>query len=146
MLVYPSDGKYETQIPLLGAKTFGVDMVDAICMAQDLMEAIVSYRIENGSDVPQESITSDVWKDMPDGGCAVVLFTDGRVPEAEDMTVKDAADILGVSASRVYAMCKDGVLDSRKLGNAVMVSTRSVRERQNEEVRSGRPKKELASV
>ena len=42
------------------------------------------------------------------------------------MTVQDAADILGVSASRVYAMCRDGVPDSRKLGNAVMVSAADV--------------------
>lgn len=146
VLVYPSDDKYEAQIPLLGAKTFGVDVMDAIYMAQDLMETIVSYRIETGSDIPQETITSDAWNNMPDGGCAVVLFTDGRVPETEDMTVQDAADILGVSASRVYAMCKDGVLDSRKLGNSVMVSTKSVRERQNAEVRPGRPRKECAVV
>ena len=54
------------------------------------------------------------------------------------MTVQDAADILGVSASRVYAMCRDGVLDSRNLGNAVMVNAKSVGERQNAEVRPGR--------
>ena len=146
VFVYPSDDKYEAQIPLLDAKTFGADMMDAIYMAQDLMETIVSYRVENGSDVPQESITSEAWKDMPDGGCVVVLFTDGRVPETEDMTVQDAADILGVSASRVYAMCRDGVLDSRKLGNAVMVSAKSVKERQNAEVRLGRPKGKLTAV
>ena len=146
VLVYPSDDKYEAQIPLLNAKTFGVDMLDAIYMAQDLMETIVSYRVENGSDIPREIITGDAWKDMPDGGCVVVLFTDGSVPETEDMTVQDAADILGVSTSRVYAMCQDGVFDSRKLGSSVMVSAKSVRERQNAEVRPGRPKKELASV
>jgi excisionase family DNA binding protein len=146
VLVYPSDDQYEAQIPLLGAKTFGVDMMDAIYMAQDLMETIVSYRIESDLDIPQESITSDVRKDMPDGGCVVVLFTDGRVPETEEMTVQDAADILGVSTSRVYAMCKDGVLDSRRLGNAVMVSTKSVKERQNAEVRPGRPKEKLTAV
>ena len=29
VLVYPSDDKYEAQIPLLNARTFGVDMMDA---------------------------------------------------------------------------------------------------------------------
>jgi hypothetical protein len=38
------------------------------------------------------------------------------------------------------------VLDSRRLGNAVMVSTKSVKERQNAEVRPGRPRKELTAV
>ena len=62
------------------------------------------------------------------------------------MTVQDAADILGVSASRVYAMCRDGVLDSRKLGNAVMVNAKSVGERQNAEVRPRRPKGKLTAA
>ena len=43
-------------------------------------------------------------------------------------------------------MCKDGVRDSRKLGKAVMLSTRSVRERQDAEVGPGRPKKTLRMI
>lgn len=146
VLVYPSDDKFEAQIPLLDARTFGDDMTEAIYMAQDLMETIVSYHVEEGIEVPQEELADGIRCEMPDGGCMVVLFTDGMVPEVEDMTVQDAADILGVSASRVYAMCRDGVLESHKLGSSVMVYTDSVRKRQNADVRSGRPKKELATV
>lgn len=145
-LVYPSDDKYEAQIPLLDAKTFGNDIAEAVYMAQDLMETIVSYYVEEGIEVPQEELTNDIRYEVPDGGCLVVLFTDGMVPEVEDMTVQDAADILGTTPGNVYAMCNRGKLRHHKVGNTVLVYADSVRERQNSDVRPGRPRKELATV
>ncbi len=57
------------------------------------------------------------------------------------MTVKEAADILGVSNARIYAMARDGVLESTKVGNMLLLSTESVRKRYNEPRKAGRPKK-----
>ena len=139
--VYPSDDKYEAQIPLLDAKTFGDDIAEAVYMAQDLMETIVSCYVEEGIEVPQEDLTEGIRHESPDGGCMVVLFTDGMVPEVEDMTVQDAADILGTTTNNIYALCNRGKLKHHKVGSTVLVYTDSVRERQNTDVRPGRPKK-----
>ena len=141
-LVYPSDDKYEARIPLLDAKTFGDDVAEAVYMAQDLMETIVSYYIEEGIDIPQEELTGDIRYEVPDGGCMVILFTDGMVPEVEDMSVQDAADILGTTTNNIYALCNRGKLRYHKVGSTVLVYTDSVKERQNSDVRPGRPRKE----
>jgi len=41
-------------------------------------------------------------------------------PETSEMSASNAADILGVSDKRVYALCASGALESRKVGNTVM--------------------------
>lgn len=146
VLVYPSDDKYEAQIPILDARTFGDDMMEAIYMAQDLMETIVSYYIEEGIEVPQEELTEGIRCEMPDGGCVVVLFTDGMVPEVEDMTVQEAAGILGTTTNNIYALCNRGKLRYHKVGSTVLVYTDSVRKRQNADVKPGRPKRERATA
>ncbi len=139
---YPSGNGYEVNVPDLGVFTQGDDLMDAAYMAQDLVETYVSMLMEDGDRVPEATYG----RKSPDGGYVMLIATDGKVPETEDMSVQDAADILGVSASRVYAMCRDGVLKSHKIGNTVMVYTSSVKERQNSHVRSGRPKKELTTA
>jgi len=139
-VVYPSGNKYEAYVPLLDAYTFGDDAIDVMYMAQDLIETIVSCMVEDGEEVPQDQVIGK--RPDPDGGFVAMLFTYGDVPEEPDMSVQDAADMLGVTTSRVYALCRNGQLESHKVGTTVMVSAKSVRERFDAEVRPGRPKKE----
>ena len=103
-LIYPSDDKYEAKIPAFSVTTFGVDMPDAIYMAQDLMETIVSYYVEEGIEVPQEDLTDDMKHEIPEGGCIAVLFSDRLVAEVKDMSVQDAADSLGTSTNSIYTL------------------------------------------
>ena len=57
------------------------------------------------------------------------------------MTADEAADILDVSRSRIYAMVRDGILKARKVGATLMISTESVKERFNSPRKAGRPRK-----
>ena len=143
-LIYPSDDKYEAHIPALDATTFGADMQDVVYMAQDLIENIVAYYVDEGIEVPQEDLSDGVGREMPDGECVAVLFTDGAVAEIEDMSVQDAAGILGTTANGIHALCERGKLRSHKVGDTVLVYTDSVRERQNASVRGGYSQKRAA--
>lgn len=136
-LIYPSGGTYEVHVPDLGAYTQGDDLDDAVYMAQDLVDALVTAMVEDGDELPRPRFD----RDAPDGGYVLLVSTDGHVPEVPEMGVQDAADILGVTPSRVYAMCRDGVLDSRKVGSTVLVSADSVRRRFDAPTKAGRPRK-----
>ena len=124
-LIYPSGNGYEVQVPDLDAFTQGDDLDDAVMMSQGLVETLVSAMVDDGDVPPSATFV----RKAPDGGYVLLVTTDGNVPEVPDMSVQDAADVLGVSASRVYAMCRDGVLDSRKVGSTVLVSAESVKKR-----------------
>lgn len=50
-------------------------------------------------------------------------------------------DILDASRSRIYAMARDGVLEARKAGSMLMISTGSVKGRFNVPRKAGRPGK-----
>ena len=64
--------------------------------------------------------------------------------EVAKMTAQEAADMLDISRARVYAMVRDGVLEDRKVGSALMVTTQSVKARFNTPRPASRPKKGAA--
>lgn len=72
--------------------------------------------------------------------------TSSRLGDLDDtMTVQEAADILGVNRTRIYAMMNDGRLGSQKVGGARLVNARDVMDtfnaRQADAPKAGRPKK-----
>lgn len=141
-LLYPCGDQWEVYVPDIDAYTQGSDLADAAYMAQDLIETWVSMLVTEGKPVPASSFGRPV----PEGGHAMIVATDGLTPEVPDMSVAEAADILGVSPSRVYALCRQGKLESRKVGSAVRISTASVKRRFNEPSPAGRPKRELLAA
>ena len=142
--VYPSGDQYEVHIPLLDSYTCGSDQTDAMYMAQDLVETLVSSMAEDGEEVPQEPIVGR--RPAPDGGLTAMLFTYGDVPEEPDISVQDTADILGISPDRVRALCSTGQLESHEVGSATMVSAQSVRGLFDAEARPAQPDRVLVST
>ena len=136
-LIYPCGADFEVYVPALDAYTQGSDLDDAAYMAQDLVETMVSLMVEHGEEVPK----ADLRQEAPEGGYAMIVATHGDVPEVAEMSVSDAADILGVTESYVYTLCARGKLEHRKVGRTTLVSTASVKERANAGVRPGRPRK-----
>lgn len=71
----------------------------------------------------------------------VMVLADGADLSLNEMTADEAADILDVSRSRIYAMVRDGILKARKAGSMLMISTESVKDRFNAPREAGRPGK-----
>lgn len=133
------DGRYDIRFPDLDIMTFGDDLYDAAYMAQDLLSTHIIEELKAGNPLPSPTIGNDV----PGGGYAmgIAVDCDADAPEIEYMSVQEASDILDVSAPRIYAMLRDGVLSGRKIGGAQLVSTQSVKDRFNNPRPAGRPKK-----
>lgn len=71
----------------------------------------------------------------------VMVLADGADLSLNEITADEAADILDASRSRIYAMARDGVLEARKAGSMLMISTKSVKDRFNVPRKAGRPRK-----
>ncbi|MBQ9042555.1 MAG: helix-turn-helix domain-containing protein [Eggerthellaceae bacterium] len=55
------------------------------------------------------------------------------------LSVKEAAEKLGVSGARIRALLKSGQLEGRKIGNAWAISEQSVAKRKQANAHPGRP-------
>lgn len=135
-----NEGGFEAAIPELGLVTQGSDFADAVYMVQDLLCLEIADRMEAGEPLPT---VGRFTPDCPEGSVlvGVMALADGADLSLNEMTADEAADILDVSRSRIYAMARDGILKARKTGNMLMISTESVKERFNAPRKAGRPKK-----
>ncbi len=142
------DGRYEASFPDLGnVITFGDDLADAAFMAQDLLETVISSMLVDSEDVAE---VGHFGAECPEGSLLMGIATYAEANDVLDdtMTVQEAADILDVNRSRIYAMMKDGRLGSEKIGAARMVNARDVMNmfnaRLEDKPKAGRPKKTAA--
>lgn len=131
------EGRYLASFPDLDLVTQGESLRDAAEMAADLLLTYLSAELSCGEEPPRAVFGHEV----SEGGYAIGIMVecDEGSPEPAEMTAQEAADVLGVSKSRVYAMARDGVLKSRKVGCALLISTESVRRRFSEPRGAGRP-------
>lgn len=140
----PEDGGLGVEIPDLGVATWGADMNEAVAMAYDLMVNVCAAVLDFGEELP-----ATTWgHPCPVNGTVVVICGDisADMPEDGWMEVADAASILGVTSTRVRAMARSGVLRARKVGGMWQIATESVRERQANPPRGGRPAKKKADA
>lgn len=136
-------GGYDARIPELGLVTFGDDLADAAFMAQDLLLTDIAARLDEGEDVPE---VGSFGAECPDGSTivGVAVFAEPGMVLDETMTAQEAADLLGVSRARIYAMVKDGVIRGERDGNNRLVNAQDVIDRYNNPREAGRPKKAAA--
>lgn len=144
-VIYPSGGKVEARVPELGIVTFGDDLTDAAFMVQDAIELVISSKLEKGEDVPRVGAFGN---DCPEGGTlmGIAVYAEAGSVDVDTMTVDEAADVLDVSRSRIYAMVRDGVLRAEKVGNQRLVNASDVMDRFNNPRSAGRPHAETAAI
>ncbi|WP_204793802.1 type II toxin-antitoxin system HicB family antitoxin [Olsenella profusa] len=138
-LLVPRGRRWETSVPELGLVTEGDSMEEAAYRAQDAIALNVSGRLADGEDVPE---VGSFGHTCPEGGMTLGILTvaePGRIFD-ETMSVQEAADVLGVSRSRIHALLAAGALGSVKVGNARMVSASDVMRRFNTPHAPGRPR------
>lgn len=126
-VLYPAGGKVEVRVPDLGLVTFGDGFADAASMAGDLLELDISERLSRREDVPGVGRFGHA---CPEGGVLVELAVDAAPGSADvpTMTIREAADLLGVPCASVRAMVKDGTLRAVGAAGHQLVLTDDVRE------------------
>lgn len=139
-ILYPVDNVYEAAIPELNLITQGNDLADAVFMAQDVLALAISSRLADGEHVPPVGTFKN---ECREGTTLIGIATFAEPTKAlEDyMTVQEAADVLDISRSRIYAMVNEGILDTKKEGNMRLVSATDVMDVFNNPRMVGRPKK-----
>ncbi len=133
---------YDVYIPDFDCKTQGSDLLDATYMAHDLLETQIVVALEAGKDV---DTLGNFDGTCQDGEKTIDLFvrTQANVSLDDMMTVQEAADLLDVSRTRVYALINNGRISSIKSGNMRLVDANDVMELFNNPQGAGRPKEEL---
>jgi predicted RNase H-like HicB family nuclease len=135
---------YNVTVPDLdGCLTFGKGVVEALNMADDALKTFVAVLLKYGDTVPEPTFGHKA----PKGGMVVALSFDTDVSYLMDeVSPSKAAEMLGVSRSRVSHMIRDGVLHASTVAGETRVTLESVNAYQESPRRAGRPRKELANV
>lgn len=136
-------GGYDARFPELDIITQGDSLTDAAFMAQDLLSLVVSTALRDGRAIAK---VGEFRGECPEGSTLMGIATYAGVDSAmeETMTVQEAADVLDVSRTRIYALIRDGRISDSLVGTSRMVSTRDVMEVFNNPQSAGRPKKAAA--
>ena len=138
-ILTPWSGGWEAEFPDLGIHTQGDDLFDAAFMAQDLLTLWISQALCEERPLPEPRMDHPV---PPNGkAIAVAVECDANIPPSSTMTVQEAAEVLDVSCARIHAMIRDGILRTRKVGSARLVSAADVMDYFNSPRSAGRPKK-----
>lgn len=80
------------------------------------------------------------------GGTVVTVATNVELSDIPSVTAAEAAEMLGVSTARVAQLCRDGSLNSWRVGGTRMVSRDSIEYRLAVKPEAGRPRKRPAEA
>lgn len=138
-------GGYDARFPELDIITQGDDLADAAFMAQDLLALEISTLLKDGKQIPTVGTFTNK---CPEGSIlmGIATFAEANDVLDETMTVQEAAEILDVSRSRIYALIKDGRIQGKQVGNRRLVYARDVMDVFNNPQGVGRPRKKLQIV
>jgi excisionase family DNA binding protein len=135
----PDDDGYCVRVPDLdGCFTEGDSVSNALNMADDALKTFVAALLKYGEHIPDPTFGHAV----PEGGMVVALsFETDASYIVEEVSPSEAAEMLGVSRSRVSHMIRDGVLHTTACGGEIKVTLESVDAYMSSPRRAGRPKK-----
>lgn len=100
----------------------------------DAMSELRTHRPDWTSIEAYDEETSAAAYKLDDGTCELHVYEDGgdmaiTLPPTEFVSITDAAEILGVSRQRVFALLKNGQLSGRKVGGTWSVCRWSAEKR-----------------
>ena len=120
------------------AITDGDSIEDAAYMAADLLTLLIAERLDDGKELPKPTFHE------PPLTVVCVEVNDDVIEGTKLMTVKEAAEFLEVSPSRVSQLLSTGQLEAREFHGRRMVTVESVDRRWRDKPAPHRPKKEVA--
>lgn len=115
--------------------TEGYDFKDAVYMASDLLRMYALDDLAKG----REPFWGPLGNKPQNGGIVIAVSVCVDISEIPAVTAAEAARRLGVSTARVSQLCKEGLLDSWRVGATRMVSEESIDFRIELDRRAGRP-------
>jgi excisionase family DNA binding protein len=137
----PEEGCWYVTFPDFDdAITSGDSVEDAAMMASDLLTLLIAEEVDNGRELPRPTFHE------PPLSVVCVDVTEDVIEGTKLLTVKEAAEYLEVSPSRVSQLLSAGQLEAREFHGRRMVTIDSVNRRAASRPEAGRPRKELAAV
>lgn len=124
---------------LLGA-TQGYDLRDACVMAHEWLQMEGEYRLMMGDDIPELPLGNE----PKHGGRILLVGAEVSLEGIDTVKASEAAEMLGVSRSRVSQMLKTSLLLGYRDGRDTYVTRDSINARLAERPKAGRPKKKTA--
>lgn len=136
--VYPDpEGGYAVEPCGLAGATEGDTYEEAVEMAVDWLRVHALAALERGAKFRGGGLGH-----VPSrGGTVVTLAVNVELSDIPVVTATEAAEMLGVSTARVAQLCRDGSLNSWKIGNTRMVSRDSIEYRLAAKPAAGRPRR-----
>lgn len=138
--IFEEEGGY-VALPLgCDGATEGDTFDEAVEMAADWLRTMVLDALAMGHTPP----CSGFGHSPAHSGKVVAIAVEASLSDVPAMSAAEAAAELGISTARVAQLCRDGLLDSWKVGPARMVSRDSVAYRKACPPSAGRPRHETA--
>ena len=126
----------------LDGATEGDTYEDAVEMAVDWLRVHALTALERGVEFKGGGLGHAPSR----GGTVVTLAVCVELSDVPAVTASEAADMLGVSTARVAQLCRDGSLNSWKVGSTRMVSRDSIECRLAARPGAGRPHRASAEA
>lgn len=138
---YPDpEGGYVVKPCGLEGATEGDSYEDAVEMAVDWLRVCALAALERGAEFRGGGLGH-----VPSrGGTVVTLAVNVELSDIPAVTAAEAAEMLGVSTARVAQLCRDGSLNSWRVGSTRMVSRDSIKCRLAARPGAGRPRRASA--
>jgi excisionase family DNA binding protein len=142
-LVPDGDG-YSVKAPDFDAYiTYGATETEALIEADDALKTYVAALLKFGDPVPNPVFGHQA----SEGGKVIALsFETDAGYIIEEVPASKAAEILGVSRSRVSHLIRDGVLQAQRVAGETRVSVDSLNAYKDSPRQPGRPRKTLAGA
>lgn len=122
--------------------TQGEDEAETVRMAADWLRTEIEMRLMCEEPIPQPVFGHHA---VHRGGRILIVSVEVDLDHVDTVAVSDAADMLGVSRSRVSQMMKSGQLMGYRKGRATFVTRDSVQARLMESPGPGRPRKRVSA-
>lgn len=133
---------YSVVFPQLpDASTHGRDLAESVERAAEALELIIAEYLDEGKHLPSPTFSGHSEDTLR---IAVsVEVTPELIERTKCVTATEAANMLGLSKSRVTHMLDAGILQTVPFGNDRLVTLASIKERLKNPKSAGRPRKEV---
>jgi predicted RNase H-like HicB family nuclease len=137
------DGEWLVACPFdMDGATQGGTVKEVAIMAADWLRTDIEHRLMYDVDIPVATFGNT----PKEGGTVLIVSVEAGVGLMDKVSASEASRILGVSASRVTHMIRDGLLEAIRDGSRTYVTKASINARLAAPRKAGRPRKVLAEA
>lgn len=116
--------------------TQGINYAEASAMAADWLRTEIEQRLMRSEPIPEATLGNE----PQNHGRILLVAVEVNLKDINTVSAKDAANLLGISKSRVSQMLKSGQLAGYREGRDTFVTLDSIKARIASSPSAGRPK------